>query len=198
MFSGEVELIALFGELGEVVMSAEVVRAQGDRALPARDAGRERSIDVLECLFGDWVAGLADAIEDAAGFGLLPGVVAKESVFQGHLGVGGVDAHGLAELFARGDVVTDLQIGVGQVFADGGAGGSDGDGLLKPGDGGVIIPRLQGLVSPAQGLISRIGRLASSRGAGKQQQHESAHGCSCEVGGWRAAILSSFFAQVTA
>ena len=35
--------------------------------------------------------------------------------------VAGIEAHGFAELFAGGFVLADLEIGIGQVLADGGS-----------------------------------------------------------------------------
>ena len=46
----EIEFVALLGELGQFVESAEGGRGSGEHLLPARDSGGERSIDVLERL----------------------------------------------------------------------------------------------------------------------------------------------------
>src|SRR5438046_2550414 len=70
VLGGEGEKVALFGEGGELEVSAEVAAARGDGLGPAFDAGGERGVDVLESLFGcggGWAAGLSDAVEDAAG-----------------------------------------------------------------------------------------------------------------------------------
>ena len=70
----------------------------------------------------------AEAVEDAAGFGLLFGFVAEEGVLEGGGGIGGVEPHGFAELVAGELVFADLEVGVGEVLADGGAVRRGGDG----------------------------------------------------------------------
>jgi hypothetical protein len=45
--------------------------------------------------------------------------------------IGGVETHGLAELLARGFGVAGFEEGIGEVFADVGAGGSEGGGVAK-------------------------------------------------------------------
>jgi len=108
VLGGQRQLIALLGEGGELEVCAEVIGAEGDGVLPTLDSGGERGVDVLEGLGGSGVAGLAEAIEDAAGLGLLLRLITKEGVLEGHLDVGGVKLHGFAELSASEVVLTDL------------------------------------------------------------------------------------------
>src|SRR5579884_4564858 len=141
MLGGERPLVALLGKRGELVMGAEIIGAESNRAQPAVEAGGERVIDIVEGLFGYGIAVPADAVENAACFGgartpiLL--LVGKEGEFESDLGIGGIEAHGLAELFECERVFAGLEVRVGEIFADIGAGGGGGDGLLEGTDGGV-------------------------------------------------------------
>ena len=82
---------------------------------------------------------LAIAVEDAARRHFLVGFVTQERVFQRHLIVAGIEAHGRGELVARGCVLADLEQRVGQVFTHGGAVRREGDGALEAGDGAVVV-----------------------------------------------------------
>src|SRR5213075_504772 len=74
---GEVEEVALLGEGGELEVGGEVVGAEVD-------GGGEGVVDVVVGLLGGGgggrVGGMADAVEDAAGFGLLLGLEGEEGV----------------------------------------------------------------------------------------------------------------------
>ena len=61
MRGGEREFVALLGEGGELEVPAEVVGAQRDGLLPARDAGGQGVVDVVEGLLGGGVAGSPQA-----------------------------------------------------------------------------------------------------------------------------------------
>ena len=115
---GEIEFIALLGELGKLVQRAEGGRRCGENVLPARDPGGERRVDIAERLrrggAGDRVVRIADAGEDAAGFGFAGGSVvagfeAEKGVFEGEMQVGWFEPHGVAELLPRGFAVAGLQ-----------------------------------------------------------------------------------------
>src|SRR4029077_11442709 len=93
---GEGEFIALLGESRQLEVRAEIVGSQFYRFYPARDAFRQRVVDIAEGLFGGGVAGFADAVEDAARLGLLPGFVAEEGVLEGGGGFPRGGAPGLA------------------------------------------------------------------------------------------------------
>ena len=58
------------------------------------------------------------------------------------------------ELLAGEVVFADLEIGVGEVLADGGALRGEVDGLEELADGGVVVAGLEGGV----GLVERLGR----------------------------------------
>ncbi len=73
MRGGKDEVVTLFGETGEFDVGAEVGGLAGEGLLPAFDACGEGAVDVLKGGLGGGVAGLADAIEDEAGFRLLAG-----------------------------------------------------------------------------------------------------------------------------
>ena len=66
------------------------------------------------------------------------GFVAQEGVFEGHLIVAGIEAHGDRELVARGCRLAYFEQRVGQVFADRRAVRRQGDGAFEAGDGGVV------------------------------------------------------------
>ena len=90
-------------------MCAEVAGRHLERLLPARDALGERPVDVLEGLFSRGVAGLSNTVEDAAGDGLLLGLITEEGVFERDVLVGRVEAHRFAELLQRGIVGADFE-----------------------------------------------------------------------------------------
>ena len=52
MFSGEVPLVTLFRERGQLEMGGEVIGPYGNGGVPALDRRGERDIDVAEGLFG--------------------------------------------------------------------------------------------------------------------------------------------------
>ncbi len=160
MFGGQIELIALLGQGGQFLVRAEIVGRYLERLLPARDACGERPVDILKGLFGGVLqgrlAGFADPIEDAARLGLLLGFIAQERVFERHVLIGGIEAHGFAELIARSFVFSDLQQRVGQILADGGAVRGERNGLAKAGDGLVVAFVTQRLVGTFERLIGGI------------------------------------------
>ena len=99
-------------------MRAEGGGRRREHLLPSCDAGGERRVDVLESLrrrsAGSRIARIADAGEDAAGFGfagrgVFAGFVAEKRVFERDMKIGGIEPHGFAELFARGVAVAGLQ-----------------------------------------------------------------------------------------
>ena len=65
--------------------------------------------------------------------------VAEERVFESHLIVAGIEAHGGGELVARGGGLAHFQQRVGQVFAHRGAVRREGDGAFEAGDGAVVF-----------------------------------------------------------
>ena len=155
-------------------MRAEVIGPQRDGVLPALDGGGERGVDILEGLLGSGIAGFADTVEDAAGLGLLLGFVGEEGEFERDLLVGGVESHCFAELVAGEVVFTDLQIRVGEVFADGGARGGGGDSGEEAGDCGVVITNAEGIVSAGERGVSGIGRLRE-RSTARDKTHYGTH-----------------------
>ncbi len=80
MLGGEFELITLLGKSGQLEMVAEAIGSPLDGLPPAIDTTGERPIDVLKCLLGEGVAGLAQAVENASRLDLLFGLVAQESI----------------------------------------------------------------------------------------------------------------------
>ena len=103
-----------------------------------RGAGRYSETPARPCSCSVRFAGFADAVEDAARLGLLLGLKAEERIFERHMLIGGIQPHGFAELIARGFVFSDLEKGVGEIFADGRAVRRKSDGLLKAGDGLIV------------------------------------------------------------
>ena len=93
------------------------------------------------------IAGLANAVEDAPGLGLLFGFVAQERVFQRDMMVRGIEAHGFGKLVARRFVLPDLQQRVGEILANGGAVGRGFQGEVERGDGLVVVAGVEGLES---------------------------------------------------
>jgi len=165
MFGRQRQLVALFGQRGELEMGAEIVRASGQRALPTLDRGGQRPVDILKRLLRLRVAGPADAVEDAPRFGFPLALIAKEGVLQGHLDVGGIDSHGGMKLVARQIVFADLEEGVGQVFADGSTLRRELDGAGEAGHRCVIIARLQGGVGARERFVGRVGGLRRGQSA---------------------------------
>ena len=150
----QIELIALFGKLGQFVKRTEGGSGGRENTLPPLDPGGQRRIDILECPrccgARDRVGGIADAREDAAGFGftgrgVVAGLKAEEGVFEGEMQIRRFELHGLAELLAGGLAVAGLQQGVGEVFADVGTVWRECCGFLEEGDGGVVIVNAQGI-----------------------------------------------------
>src|SRR5579862_5875185 len=143
MLGGKGQLIALLGQFGEFIVSAEVSGIHLEGFRPAFDAGAEGGIDILERLFGGSgrgrIAGFTDSVENAAGFGLFFGLEAKEGILEGDMGIGMVEAHGLAELVAGGLGLADFEQGVGKVLTNGGSSRGSGDGLVEEGDSLVVI-----------------------------------------------------------
>src|ERR1051325_6941378 len=118
MLGGEIPLIALFRETGQLVMRSAIVRAGRNGRGPPLDAGRERLVDVAGGLFRPAVAALADAVEEAPRLRLCLGLIGKEGVFERDLVIGGVEPHGLPKLGARQFVFTDFEVGIGKIFAE--------------------------------------------------------------------------------
>ena len=163
MFGGQIQLIALLGQSGEFLMRAEVAGLHFHRLLPACDTRGKRLIDILKSLLSRALrarrATLPDPIEDAARQRLLFGLEAQEGVFERGMLVCGIYAHRLAELVARGFVLSHLQQRVGQVLSNGRAVRHQRDGLTEARDRLIVVLVAQGLVGALQRLISRIGRL---------------------------------------
>src|SRR5581483_12109139 len=80
MLGGERELVALLGEGCQLDLRAEIAGIGCERLLPALDSGRERLVNILKGLLSGAVAGLANAVKDAARQGLLFGFEAQERV----------------------------------------------------------------------------------------------------------------------
>src|SRR5206468_2971592 len=125
---------------------------------PTLDSGGERRVDVVEGLFGGGVAGLAQAVKDAAGFGDLARLVAQEGVFESDLAVVRVGAHSLLKLIAGERSFADLEIGIGEVLADGGSRGGGRERLEKAGNGAIVV-------ADAEGVIGRLGGVEILSGA---------------------------------
>ena len=167
MLCSDRQIVALFGESGQLEMRAEVFSAHCDGFLPALDARGQRRVDITEGLLGGSVACLADAVEDAPRLLLLFGFVAQKGVFHGHLGIVGVDLHGFAKLIAGQLVLADLQIGIGQVLVDGGAARGSFDSLEETRDGGVVIAPALRLIRAGERILGGIGQCQA---AGQQQK----------------------------
>jgi hypothetical protein len=180
---GEVEFVALLGELGEFVICAEVGRGGCENLLPASDAGSERHVDVLKCLSsrgpGGRIGGILDMKEDVAGFGFTGGrvvasFVTEKGVFQSKVKVGGFEPHRFAELLAGGFGVSGFQEGVGEVLPDIGAAGRERGRFFKERDRIVVLLRTQGGESLCKCVIRRVffrsGRFLSPRDGGDQEK----------------------------
>src|ERR1035437_10987678 len=96
MFGGEREFIPLLGQPRQFLVAAEVVRRDRQRLFPALYALAERPVDVFKRLRRS-DAGLAVAVKDAPRCDLLPGLIAQECVFERHLIVARIEAHGLCK-----------------------------------------------------------------------------------------------------
>ena len=150
LLRGQIELVALFGQLGELLVRAEVIGRLRERLLPARDPFAQGPVHILEGLRRGWVALLAQPVEHAPRGHLLLGFVTQEGVFERDLIVGRIERHRFRELVARRFGFADLQQRVGQVLADRSPPGIELRGLLKPLDGGVVVLRPKGRISPVQ------------------------------------------------
>src|SRR5439155_17845997 len=109
------------------------------RLPPAIDSGGQRRVDVVECLFGSGVSRLAQAVEDAAGFGFLASFVTEESVLERYLRVVGIGPHGFAELIPGHGGFPDFEVGIAEVLANSGAGGGGFQRLEKSSDRAIVI-----------------------------------------------------------
>src|SRR6202034_2451285 len=100
---------------------------------PARDAGGEWAVYILEGLLGriskGRLAGFSDPIENPPGLGLLLSFVAQERVFESDVLIGGIQPYGLAKLIAGRVVFSDFQKRVCKVFVNGGAVRREGNSL---------------------------------------------------------------------
>ena len=171
MLGGDGQIVALFGESGQLEVRAEVIGAHLDGLRPAFDARGQRRVDIAEGLLGSGVAGLADAVKDAPFLLLLLGFVAQKGVLHGRLGVVRVDLHGFAELVAGQLVLADLQVGVGQVFVDGGAARGSFDSLEETCNGGIVIAPAQRLVRAGERLVGRVRGLGEGQPANRKKHH---------------------------
>ena len=176
MLGGEFELVALLGKLGQFMMGAEIAGIQFEGFFPALDAGSQRGIDILECLFGGstggGIAGLADPVEDPAGLHLLFCFVAEKRILEGNVDVIVVQTHGLPELVAGGFAFTDFEQRVGKVLANGRSSGSGFDRFLEESNGFVVIPGSEKLVGFGQRGVGRIGAGCWSLRACKRAEQE--------------------------
>jgi len=98
--------------------------------------------------------------------------VTQERVFERHLIVTRVKAHGRGKLIARGGCFAYLQKRVGEILTDGGTVRRKGDGALEALDSAVVVLSLQGLVSSVQFCICRIYNGLAKRGNGKSQEYD--------------------------
>ena len=182
------EFAALLGQGGEFEVRAEVIAAEFDGLLPARDAGGQRVVDVVEGAFGGGVAVAAQAVEDAARFGLLASFVAEEGVLEGGGGVLGVEAHGFAELVAGQFGLAGFEVGVGEIFADVGARGGGGSGGEEGGDGDVVVVGAQGGVGAFQLLEGRVLWLGGRQHGRNGEDYEGPHTTEIRSGGgWESS-----------
>jgi len=158
------QFVALLGEARELFMGAEIIGRQLQRLGPSGDAFAQRTIDIFE---GDacyrsrgLISRFADAVENAARDGLLPGFIAKERVFEGDVVVARIEPHGLGKLVARGFVFADFEERVSQIFAHSRTVRRNFDGFLERGNGAVVVFGFQSCVSPFERSISGIRRLS--------------------------------------
>jgi hypothetical protein len=167
VFGREIELIALLGQCGQLLVCTKIVGRDFERFEPAGDTDGERPIYILKRLFGRLVVGrltgIADAIEDAAGLGLLLGLKAQERVFERHMLIGRIQPHGFAELIPGSFVFSDFQKRVGEVFTNTGAVWRKSDGLLEVGDGLIVGSITDSLIGAFERLVGRIGGLGRDR-----------------------------------
>ena len=145
VLGGKGEFVALFRQPRQFAVAAEVVGRKRERLFPAVDALTQGAVDVFERLRCGCV-GLPIAVEDAPRRYLLMSFVAQECVFEGHLIVARIEAHGRGKLIARGGGFSHLQKRVGEILADRRTVRRQGDGALEAGDGTVILLGLQGLI----------------------------------------------------
>ena len=134
-------IVPLGGEAGEFLVGAEIGGVRRKDSLPPRDAIGERFVYIVERLSGGFVAQIAKAEEDAAGFGGLAGLEGEESVLEGGVLIGRVEPRGFEELIARGLRLASLQQSIGEVLTDARAIRGEGDALAEMADGGVEVTR---------------------------------------------------------
>jgi hypothetical protein len=123
MADGKVKIVALLGETGQLLVRAEIVWIRLDGLGPPVEPFPQGPVHIFKRLFsrglGGGIARPANPVEDAACFRLLARFMGEKSKFERGVVIGRVESHDLGELVARGLGFTDLEIGVGEVLANG-------------------------------------------------------------------------------
>ena len=200
----EVEFVALFGQLREFVMDAEIGGRCQESLLPARDSGCQGFVDIPECLggrrLGSRIArGIPNPRENTPRFGFagrrfIPRFVAEERVFESDVDIGRFEPDGLAELLPRGFRVTGLQERVGEIFSDIRPLWRYFRGLLKVGDGSIVIAGAQFVECLCERFVSRVCRLCERNGC------EQAEYCEfdCDLSLYEVAVAGKVLRKITA
>ena len=120
------------------------------------------------------IAGLADAVEDAAGLRLLAWLHKQRKAYSRATWVSAGSSRMASRNWSRARSFSPIfEVGVGEILADGGAFGSGGDGGEEAGDGGVVAERAQRIICAGQRGISRIRSLPASSPHQGQDEHDA-------------------------
>jgi hypothetical protein len=89
------------------------------------------------------------------------------------VGIGRIDPHGFAELFARGLGVAGFEQRVGEILANIRPRRRNRDGFAKSGDRSIVIVDAQSIESFAKRLVSEVG--LAEEGYGRQEKERESN-----------------------
>ena len=95
--------------------------------------------------------------------------ITKESVFERHVLIPGIEARCLRELVPGGFRLAGFEQRVRQILADRGPAGRKLDRLLKRGDGLIVMPGAQSFIGFLERNVGRVRRLAKGNGGRGQK-----------------------------
>ena len=83
--------------------------------------------------------------------------------------IGWIQTHSFSELIARGIIFPDFQQRISQILSNRGTIWREHDGLLKSGDGPIVILQTKRIVGLLQRLICGVGTLGGRKTEGRHK-----------------------------